>query len=110
MKQDWAQLIYANHHHSGDLSLSSVNAEKWLFIIYFSVSSGPIKPKTSTSSQWQRGPWQLWPLRFFVILFALLLAVMIWYLISVHDTSCHRSNTLTRSFHLALHYKGPPPT
>ncbi|KAK7171919.1 hypothetical protein R3I93_004274 [Phoxinus phoxinus] len=73
-------------------------------------SRGPIKPKTSTSSLWQRGPWQLWPLGFFVILFALLLAVIIWYLISVHDTSCHRSNTLTHSFHLALHYKGPPPT
>ncbi|XP_077064313.1 uncharacterized protein LOC143716063 [Siphateles boraxobius] len=73
-------------------------------------SRGPIKPKTSTSSLWQRGPWQLWHLRFFVILFALLLSVMICYLISVHDTSCHRSNTLTHSFHLALHYKGPPPT
>ncbi|KAG1929899.1 nesprin-2 [Pimephales promelas] len=73
-------------------------------------SRGPIKPKTSTSSLWQRAPWQLCPLWFFVILFALLLAVTIWYLISVHDHSCHRSNTLTRSFHLALHYKGPPPT
>ncbi|XP_016133716.1 nesprin-2 isoform X2 [Sinocyclocheilus grahami] len=62
----------------------------------------------------------LGPLRFFnvrkasapllVLLFALLLAVVIWPLILLHDTSCHRSNTLTRSFHLGLCYKGPPPT
>ncbi|KAK9962267.1 hypothetical protein ABG768_007639 [Culter alburnus] len=79
-----------------------------------------IRQKASTSSLWHRGTWLLGPLRFFdmrkasapmlAILFALLLAVVIWPLISVHDTSCHRSNTLTRSFHLALHYKGPPPT
>ncbi|XP_067307821.1 nesprin-2 isoform X2 [Pseudorasbora parva] len=83
-------------------------------------SCGPVRPKDSTSSRWQIGPWLLAPLRFFdirkasapllVILFSLLLAVVIWPFISVHDTACHRSNTLTRSFHLALHYKGPPPT
>uniref|UniRef100_A0A673HM51 Uncharacterized LOC107714189 n=1 Tax=Sinocyclocheilus rhinocerous TaxID=307959 RepID=A0A673HM51_9TELE len=78
------------------------------------------EPKASAGSLWHSGSWLLGPLRFFnmrkasapllVLLFALLLAVVIWPLISLHDTSCHRSNTLTRSFHLALHYKGPPPT
>ncbi|XP_016317585.1 uncharacterized protein LOC107669729 isoform X2 [Sinocyclocheilus anshuiensis] len=77
-------------------------------------------PKVSAGSLWHSGSWLLGPLRFFnmrkasapllVLLFALVLAVVIWPLISLHDTSCHRSNTLTRSFHLALHYKGPPPT
>ncbi|KAF4104221.1 hypothetical protein G5714_015208 [Onychostoma macrolepis] len=77
-------------------------------------------PKASAGSLWHSGSWLLGPLRFFnmrkasapllVLLFALLLAVVIWSLILLHDTSCHRSNTLTRSFHLALHYKGPPPT
>ncbi|KTG41407.1 hypothetical protein cypCar_00000832 [Cyprinus carpio] len=77
-------------------------------------------PEASASSLRHIGTWLLGPLRFFnvrkasapllVLLFALLLAVVIWPLILLHDTSCHRSNTLTRSFHLALRYKGPPPT
>ncbi|KAK2880935.1 hypothetical protein Q8A67_018203 [Cirrhinus molitorella] len=79
------------------------------------------RPKASAGSLWHIGTWILRPLRFFnvrkasapllVLLFALLLAVVIWPLISFYEaTSCHRSNTMTRSFHLALHYKGPPPT
>ncbi|XP_016429413.1 nesprin-2 isoform X3 [Sinocyclocheilus rhinocerous] len=77
-------------------------------------------PKASGSSLRHSVTWLLGPLRFFnvrkasapllVLLFALLLAVVIWPLILLHDTSCHRSNTLTRSFHLGLRYKGPPPT
>ncbi|XP_059390283.1 uncharacterized protein LOC132123573 [Carassius carassius] len=77
-------------------------------------------PEASASSLRHIGTWLLGPLRFFnvrkastpllVLLFALLLAVVTWPLILLHDTSCHRSNTLTRSFHLALRYKGPPPT
>ncbi|XP_059370216.1 uncharacterized protein si:ch211-137a8.2 [Carassius carassius] len=77
-------------------------------------------PKASAGSLLHSDSWLLGPLRFFnmrkasapllVLLFALLLAVVIWPLIMLYNTSCHQSNTLTRSFHLALHYKGPPPT
>ncbi|XP_050986237.1 nesprin-2 [Labeo rohita] len=78
-------------------------------------------PKSSAGSLYHIGTWLLRPLRFFnvrkafapllVLFLGLLLAVVIWPLISLHDTtSCHRTNTMTRSFHLALHYKGPPPT
>ncbi|XP_051534733.1 nesprin-2-like [Myxocyprinus asiaticus] len=77
------------------------------------------KPKASTGNSSHSGPWLFGPLKLsetrkasaalFVILCALLLAVVIWPFIS-HDSPCHWSNTLTRSFHLALHYKGPPPT
>ncbi|XP_052433262.1 nesprin-2 isoform X1 [Carassius gibelio] len=77
-------------------------------------------PKASAGSLWHSDSWHLGPLRFFnmrkasapllVLLFALLLAVVIWPLIRLYNTSCHQSNTLTGSFHLALHYKGPPPT
>ncbi|XP_051966325.1 nesprin-2-like [Xyrauchen texanus] len=77
------------------------------------------KPKASTGNSSHSGPWHFGPLKLsemrmasaalLVILCALLLAVVIWTFIS-HDTPCHWSNTLTRSFHLALHYNGPPPT
>ncbi|TRY92999.1 hypothetical protein DNTS_011611 [Danionella cerebrum] len=68
------------------------------------------RPKSSTGSQmplWRTGN----PSALLLFgLFAFLLAVVIWPLFSLHETPCHRSNTLSRSFHLALHYRGPPPT
>ncbi|XP_055052701.2 nesprin-1 [Misgurnus anguillicaudatus] len=80
----------------------------------------PCGLKSPADSSWPSGPWPLGPLKLFkvrkasaslfVILFALLLAVVVWPLLSLHSNPCHRSNTLTRSFHLALHYNGPPPT
>lgn len=83
-------------------------------------SRDPCRLKAPVGSSWHRGPWPLGPLRLFevrkastsmfLILFALLLAVVVWPLVSLHNNPCHRANTLTRSFHLALHYKGPPPT
>ncbi|XP_051962594.1 uncharacterized protein si:ch211-137a8.2 [Xyrauchen texanus] len=83
------------------------------------LSCEPCNPKASSGSSCHGGPWLFGPLKLsearkasaalFVILCALLLAVMIWPFI-LHDTPCHWSNTLTRSFHLTLHYKGPPPT
>lgn len=73
------------------------------------------QPKASTGNSWSSRI-----LRFkgigkasvplLILLFAFLLAVVILFLLSHHETPCHQSNTLTRSFHLALHYNGPPPT
>ncbi|XP_076833140.1 uncharacterized protein LOC143478089 isoform X2 [Brachyhypopomus gauderio] len=50
------------------------------------------------------------PARLYVLLL-LLLVLVILAAILLQDGQCHRSNTLARSFHLALRYvNGPPPT
>ncbi|XP_055752121.1 uncharacterized protein LOC129832232 [Salvelinus fontinalis] len=58
--------------------------------------------------------WVLKTLRspvFLVVLLAVFLALLVWPITLLMDPECHRSNSLARSFQLALSYvDGPPPT
>ncbi|KAM9452472.1 nesprin-2-like isoform 1-T1 [Salvelinus alpinus] len=58
--------------------------------------------------------WVLKTLRspvFLIVLLAVFLALLVWPTTLLMDPECHRSNSLARSFQLALSYvDGPPPT
>ncbi|KAF7656466.1 hypothetical protein LDENG_00040360 [Lucifuga dentata] len=48
---------------------------------------------------------------FFYLLLAVALALLVWLIWGVLEPSCHHSNRMLRSFHIALRYvNGPPPT
>uniref|UniRef100_A0A4W5MLK1 KASH domain-containing protein n=1 Tax=Hucho hucho TaxID=62062 RepID=A0A4W5MLK1_9TELE len=66
-------------------------------------------------SSWSLGAvWALETLRspvFLVVLLAVFLALLVWPTTLLMDPECHRSNSLARTFQLALRYvNGPPPT
>ncbi|XP_041730864.2 uncharacterized protein LOC121562730 isoform X2 [Coregonus clupeaformis] len=74
-------------------------------------------PNECPNRQTQCSSWAVWVLEtlrspvFLVVLLAVFLALLVWSTALLMDPECHRSNSLARSFQLALRYvNGPPPT